>query len=75
VVANDHQHHTNCRPGDAATAAIATAVVLVASAVSPRHAWQQPILRLADTIIGVAVGVAAAWLELRLASPRAEENR
>ena len=36
------------RPGDAVTAAITTAVVLVASAVSPQHAWQQPILRLAD---------------------------
>jgi uncharacterized membrane protein YccC len=48
------------RPGDATTAAITTAVVLVASAVSPQHPWQQPILRLADTVIGVAVGVAAA---------------
>jgi len=38
-------------------------VVLVVAAVSPQHAWQQPILRLADTVIGVAVGVAAAWLE------------
>jgi uncharacterized membrane protein YccC len=47
-------------------------VVLVASAVSPQHAWQQPILRLADTIVGVAVGLAAAWLGLRLTDPRAE---
>ncbi len=54
------------RPGDAITAAITTTVVLVVAAVSPQHAWQQPILRLADTVIGVAVGVAAAWLELRL---------
>ena len=30
--------------------------------VSPHDAWQQPILRLADTVIGVAVGLAAAWL-------------
>jgi hypothetical protein len=52
------------RPGDAATAAITTAVVLVASAVSPQHPWQPPILRLADTVIGVAIGVAAAWLGL-----------
>jgi len=54
------------RPGDAITAAITTTVVLLVAAVSPQHAWQQPILRLADTVIGVAVGVAAAWLELRL---------
>ena len=45
-------------PGDAVTAAITTTVVLVVAAVSPQHAWQQPILRLADTVIGVAVGVA-----------------
>jgi uncharacterized membrane protein YgaE (UPF0421/DUF939 family) len=56
------------RPGDAVTAAITTTVVLVVAAVSPQHAWQQPILRLADTVIGVAVGVAAAWLELHLAA-------
>jgi len=55
------------RPGDAVTAAITTAVVLVASAVSPQHAWQQPILRLADTVVGVA----AAWLGLRVTRPRA----
>jgi uncharacterized membrane protein YccC len=54
------------RPDDAVTAAITTTVVLVVAAVSPQHAWQQPILRLADTAVGVAVGVAAAWLGLRI---------
>ncbi len=49
------------RPGDAVTAGITTAVIMVVAAVSPQHAWQQPILRLADTIVGVAVGVVAAW--------------
>jgi uncharacterized membrane protein YccC len=49
------------RPGDAVTAGITTAVIMVVAAVSPQHAWQQPILRLADTLVGVAVGVAAAW--------------
>jgi len=34
--------------------------------VSPQHAWQQPILRLADTAVGVVIGVAAAWLGLRV---------
>jgi uncharacterized membrane protein YccC len=58
------------RPGDAVTAAITTAVVLVVVAVSPQHAWQQPILRFADTVIGVAVGVAAAWLTGQVLRPR-----
>ena len=49
------------RPGDAVTAGITTAVILVVAAVSPQHAWQQPILRLADTVVGVAVGAAFAW--------------
>jgi uncharacterized membrane protein YccC len=53
------------RPGDAVTAAITTTVVMVVAAISPHNAWEQPILRLADTVIGVAVGVAAAWLDLR----------
>jgi uncharacterized membrane protein YccC len=49
------------RPGDAVTAGITTAVILVVAAVSPQHAWQQPILRLVDTVVGVAVGAMAAW--------------
>ncbi len=32
------------------TAGITTAVILVVAAISPQHAWQQPILRLADTV-------------------------
>jgi uncharacterized membrane protein YccC len=63
------------RPGDAATAAITTAVVLVASSLSSQHAWQQPILRLADTVVGVVVGVTAAGLGLRLGGQRAGESR
>jgi uncharacterized membrane protein YccC len=34
---------------------------MVVAAVTPQHAWQQPILRLVDTVVGVAVGVVAAW--------------
>lgn len=58
------------RPGDAITAAITTAVVLVVAAVSPQGAWEQPILRFADTVIGVAVGVGSAWIDLTLIRPR-----
>jgi len=58
------------RPGDAETAAITTAVVLIVADVSPRDAWEQPILRFVDTLIGVVIGVAAAWLTLRVLHPR-----
>jgi uncharacterized membrane protein YccC len=58
------------RPGDASTAAITTAVLLVVAAVSPHDAWQQPILRFADTVAGAAVGVGSAWLDLTVVRPR-----
>jgi uncharacterized membrane protein YccC len=54
------------RPGDAVTAGITTAVIMVVAAVSPQHAWQQPILRLVDTVVGVAVGVVAAWTGIQV---------
>ena len=63
------------RPGDAITAAITTTVVLVVAEVSPRGAWEQPILRLADTVIGVAVGLASAWLDQRLVRPRISRSK
>jgi len=58
------------RPGDAVSAGISSSVVMIASAVSPQHAWQQPILRFIDTVAGVVVGVVAAWLTLRVIRPR-----
>jgi uncharacterized membrane protein YccC len=57
------------RPEDEITAGITIAVVMVAAKLSPHDAWRQPILRLADTAIGVAVGLAAAWLGLRAVRP------
>jgi uncharacterized membrane protein YccC len=60
------------RPGDAVTAAITTAVVMLVAAVTPHDAWEQPILRFVDTLIGVAIGVAAAWIGVRLLRPRIE---
>jgi hypothetical protein len=41
-------------------------VIMVVAAVSPQHAWQQPILRLADTVVRVAVGALAAWAVMRV---------
>jgi uncharacterized membrane protein YccC len=57
------------RPQDEITAAITTTVVLVVAGLSPHDAWRQPILRLADTAIGVAVGLAAAWVGLHSIRP------
>jgi Fusaric acid resistance protein-like len=54
------------RPGDAVTAGITTAVIMVVTAVSPQHAWEQPILRLVDTVVGVAVGVIAALIGIQV---------
>jgi uncharacterized membrane protein YccC len=46
------------RRDDIVTTGITTAVVMVVAAISPKDAWQQPLLRLADTVVGIAVGVA-----------------
>jgi uncharacterized membrane protein YccC len=54
------------RPEDTITAAITTAVVMVSAGVSPDHAWQQPILRLADTVVGAAAGLAFAWIAMHI---------
>ena len=50
------------RPDDTITTGVTVAVVMVIAELSPHGAWSQPILRLVDTTLGVAVGVAAAWL-------------
>ena len=63
------------QPGDAITAGITTAVVMVSAALSPQDAWQQPVLRLADTVVGVAVGVAGAWVGLHVIRPRIRQAR
>jgi uncharacterized membrane protein YccC len=49
------------RRDDIVTARITTAVVMVVAAMSPEDAWQQPLLRLADTVVGIAIGVACKW--------------
>jgi uncharacterized membrane protein YccC len=53
------------RPDDVITTGITTSVVMVVAAISPDHAWKQPILRVMDTIVGVAVGVVGAWISLK----------
>lgn len=50
------------RPGDSVTTGVTIAVVMVVAELEPRNAWEQPILRLADTFIGVIIGLATASL-------------
>jgi uncharacterized membrane protein YccC len=57
------------RPGDSVTTGVTIAVVMVVAELEPRNAWEQPILRFADTFFGVIVGLATAWL-LRRATHR-----
>jgi uncharacterized membrane protein YccC len=52
------------RREDIVTTGITTAVVMVVAAMSPRDAWQQPLLRLIDTVVGIAVGIGS----MRIAS-------
>jgi uncharacterized membrane protein YccC len=50
------------RRDDIVTVGITTVVVMVVAAMSPSDAWQQPLLRLVDTIVGIGVGVACKWV-------------
>ena len=50
------------RRDDVITTGITTAVVMVVAAISPDHAWKQPILRLVDTIVGTGVGILGALI-------------
>jgi uncharacterized membrane protein YgaE (UPF0421/DUF939 family) len=64
------------RSEDVITGTITTAVVMVVAGISPQRAWMQPILRLADTLIGLAIGIAAVAISSRLlaSSRRAQKN-
>ena len=50
------------RREDIVTTGITTAVVMVVAAMSPQNAWLQPLLRLVDTVVGIALGVAFKWI-------------
>jgi hypothetical protein len=50
------------RRDDIVTTGITTAVVMVVAAMSLQTAWQQPLLRLVDTVVGIALGVASKWI-------------
>ena len=50
------------RRDDIVTTGITTTVVMVVAAMSPKTAWQQPLLRLFDTVVGIALGVLCKWI-------------
>jgi len=50
------------RREDIITTAITTVVIMVVALESPIDASEQPLLRLFDTVVGVAIGVAAKWI-------------
>jgi uncharacterized membrane protein YccC len=56
------------RPDDVITTGITSAVVLVVAAISPHEAWEQPILRVFDTAVGIAIGFVAARIAFSLKS-------
>jgi hypothetical protein len=65
------------RPDDTITTGITIAVIMVVAALSPHDAWRQPVLRLVDTAVGVAVGIATAWLgahAMRVINPLVRDN-
>jgi hypothetical protein len=59
------------RSEDIITTGITTTVVMVVAGISPQHAWKTPILRLIDTGVGIAVGIAGAWIGRRMTRSRA----
>ena len=50
------------RRDDSITAAVTTIVVMIVALNNPVDAWQQPLLRLLDTVVGVAIGVGGKWI-------------
>jgi uncharacterized membrane protein YccC len=50
------------RRDEIVTTGITTTVVMVVAAMSPQDAWHQPLLRLADTVVGITIGVACKWI-------------
>src|SRR5246127_3932893 len=62
------------RREDIITTAITTAVVMVVAAMSPQNAWMQPLLRLVDTIVGIAVGIGCMQIATFLSPRNGHDN-
>ena len=63
------------RSEDIITANVTTTVLIVVAAMSPDHAWKQPILRFIDTLIGISVGLVGAWFSLTLSRYIVDDER
>jgi uncharacterized membrane protein YccC len=50
------------RREDIITTAVTTIVIMVVAVQSPEDAWEQPLLRLFDTMVGIAIGVGGKWI-------------
>ena len=50
------------RRDEAGLTAITIAIIMIIAASNPQNAWLQPLLRLADTLVGISVGVACKWV-------------
>jgi uncharacterized membrane protein YccC len=50
------------RSEDIVTTSITTTVVMIVAAMSSEPGWRQPLLRLGDTLVGLAVGLPIRWL-------------
>jgi uncharacterized membrane protein YccC len=50
------------RREDIITTAVTTIVIMVVAVERPIDAWEQPLLRLFDTVVGVAIRLAAKWI-------------
>jgi uncharacterized membrane protein YccC len=50
------------RREDTVTTAVTTIVVMVVALERPIDAWEQPLLRLFDTTVGIAIGVGGKWI-------------
>jgi uncharacterized membrane protein YccC len=62
------------RPADAVTTSITTAVIMLVAVLSPHDPWQQPILRFFDTVVGIVVGLAGAWVTILAAGRLGPES-
>jgi uncharacterized membrane protein YgaE (UPF0421/DUF939 family) len=54
------------RRGDIITTGITTVVVMVVATIDPHDSWRQPLLRLVDTMVGIAIGVTCQWIGFHL---------
>jgi uncharacterized membrane protein YccC len=50
------------RREDIITTAVTTIVVMLVALQRPEDAWEQPLFRLLDTVVGVAIGVGGKWI-------------